>query len=116
MFISSVQRLFSTCSTQLCSTRDGAGAPTAISTEEDNDDGVDGSFYVQIRTVTGQAMVVPVDIECRVHDLKCLVEKDMDIAAEEQRLLSGSRELKDEETMKDCGVQKGVVLMLLRRV
>ena len=68
------------------------------------------TYQVFVRTPMGRNVVMDVNGNFTTHDFKCMLEQRLGIAAEDQRLLLGGRQLHDADTLQQGGLSGGTQL------
>ncbi|KAE9406689.1 ubiquitin [Gymnopus androsaceus JB14] len=70
-------------------------------------------MIIKVKTLTGKEIEIDVGSDETIENTKKKVEEQSGIPPAQQRLIFGGRQLADDKTAKDCGIQPGAVLHLV---
>lgn len=73
-------------------------------------------MQVFVKTLTGKIITVDVESSDTVENLKAQIEKKENVPVDQQRLVAGGKQLKDEQTLADANVEANSTVHLVLRL
>ncbi|KXS19897.1 ubiquitin [Gonapodya prolifera JEL478] len=70
-------------------------------------------MLIKVKTLTGREIEIDIEPEDKIRRIKERVEEKEGIAPDQQRLIFGGKQMSDEKTAKESGIESGNVLHLV---
>ena len=73
-------------------------------------------FTIFVKTLTGRTITISVSLSDTINNLKHKIAEKLDLPVEEQRLIHAGKQLEDDLTLRDYGIQRDSTIHLALRI